>query len=187
MKFNLIALASLAALAVAQDATTSGATSTSSLSPEASCAAKCDNDVCCTAQCYHVPCPNGEMANNTNQCVAACPQGSGTPSDTQKYIDCQSRCFASDFFPATEPGAKSTATATDAGTATAVVKDTSATATGNGKSEKDSASTSSDSSSSTATSTASSSSTSQTGAASQVQLGASAAGLFGLVLAAFVL
>ncbi|OOF97360.1 hypothetical protein ASPCADRAFT_129047 [Aspergillus carbonarius ITEM 5010] len=118
MKFNsALALSSLLALAVAQDAssTSSSATTTASLSPQASCATKCaDTDICCIAQCYEVPCPNNAQANDTTSCVAACPQGSGSPSDQKSYASCQSSCYSSYFFPASATGA-SGSSATTAG------------------------------------------------------------------------
>lgn len=74
------------------------------------------SDVCCKAQCYKVPCPNDAMANDTTACAAACPQGSGTPADTQKYAQCQQSCFSSLFFPATASGDSSNGQATAAST-----------------------------------------------------------------------
>lgn len=113
MKFSVIAFASLVALVTAQDATST------SLSPQASCAADCEyfswrvwmsclvnwswlylgdpTDICCNAVCYNVPCPDAAMANDTTACAAACPQGSGTPADTAAYAKCQQSCYSSLF------------------------------------------------------------------------------------------
>lgn len=66
------------------------------------------NDVCCIAQCYHVPCPNENQANDTNSCVAACPQGNGSPAETQKYADCEQRCYNSHFLATTYASAAPT-------------------------------------------------------------------------------
>jgi hypothetical protein len=60
-----------------------------------------DTDVCCRAQCYHVPCPDASMANDTTSCVAACPQGNGSAKDTDAYASCEQSCYSSHFFPAT--------------------------------------------------------------------------------------
>ena len=54
------------------------------------------------------------MANDTTSCVAACPQGSGSPSDQRSYASCQSSCYSSYFFPASATGA-SGSSATTAG------------------------------------------------------------------------
>ncbi|GIK02183.1 hypothetical protein Aspvir_006228 [Aspergillus viridinutans] len=174
MKFNnIIAVSSLLVLATAQSTTTSASSTTASLSPEASCAAKCSSsDICCIAGCFHVPCPSDQQANDTVSCVAACPQGSGTPSDTDKYASCQSSCYSSHFFPATMTNAGSTGTGVSSNTATT---------TGSSGSK-------STSGSSTATSSGStSSSTHNAAAVNQLQLGVSAAGLLGFVFAAWAL
>ncbi|RHZ66329.1 uncharacterized protein CDV56_102065 [Aspergillus thermomutatus] len=188
MKFNnIIAISSLLVLATAQSTTTTStaASTTTSLSPEASCAAKCaSGDVCCVAGCYKVPCPSDQQANDTISCVAACPQGSGTPSDTDKYASCQSSCYSSHFFPATM---------TNAGSSGTGVSSNDATTTGSGSSSSETGSSGSGSSktsgsSSTGTSSGSNASTTANAAAvSQLQLGVSAAGLLGFVLAAWAL
>lgn len=72
-------------------------------------------DVCCIAACFKVPCPSDNQANDTNKCVSACPQGTGTPADTQKYADCEQKCFSSHFFPAN--GAAATQTSSKTSTA----------------------------------------------------------------------
>ncbi|PKX89672.1 uncharacterized protein P174DRAFT_424850 [Aspergillus novofumigatus IBT 16806] len=130
MKFNnIIAVSSLLVLATAQSTTDSAASTTISLTPEASCAAKCgSNDICCVAGCYKVPCPSDQQANDTVSCVAACPQGSGTPSDTDKYAACQNSCYSSHFFPATMTNAGSANTGVSTNTATT-------TSTGSGSSK----------------------------------------------------
>ncbi|KAE8150326.1 hypothetical protein BDV25DRAFT_113393 [Aspergillus avenaceus] len=124
MKLNILALASLVALTAAQSASTSesAATATVSLTPQEQCVkSKCSaNDICCVAGCYQVPCPNGSQANDTNSCVAACPQGTGSPSDTERYASCQANCFSSHYFPITATGgsgpSKTTASSADATT-----------------------------------------------------------------------
>ncbi|CEJ53963.1 hypothetical protein PEBR_23071 [Penicillium brasilianum] len=183
MKFTLIALSTLLALAAAADSTTSTVAPATTLSAEAQCAQKCDaNDVCCVAQCYHVPCPSDDNANDTNSCVAACPQGTGSPSDTQKYADCEQKCYSSHFFNPTTAVAQATHSASSGSSGTTV---TGSSATETGSSGSDSNKAASNTSGS-ATNTASGAAQS-TGAAANLQLGASGAGLFGLVLAAFAL
>ncbi|GES59722.1 hypothetical protein ATEIFO6365_0002005300 [Aspergillus terreus] len=188
MKLNLLAVSTLLALAAAQDAssTSTGASSaTTSLSPEASCAVKCaDTDRCCIAACYKVPCPSDSMANATNTCVAACPQGSGTPADTDAYSQCQARCFSSHFFPASATNAGSQATGGSSGSS-----DATATKSGSSSSETGSSSESgSGSSSGTASSTgASASSTENAAAIAQLKVGVSAAGVLGVALGIWAL
>ncbi|KAJ5444500.1 uncharacterized protein N7458_008372 [Penicillium daleae] len=183
MKFNLIALSTLLALAAAADSTTSTAAPATTLSAEAQCAQKCEStDVCCIAKCYKVPCPSDNQANDTNSCVAACPQGTGSPADTQKYADCEQNCYSSHFFPATGVA--------DAATNTAASGSSRTTASGSSASETGSASSSSNNGASGTSGSAtgtSSGAVQSTGAAANIKLGASGAGLFGLVLAAFAL
>ncbi|KAJ5855424.1 uncharacterized protein N7529_009368 [Penicillium soppii] len=184
MKFTIFALSAVLALAIADTTTTAGS-STITTTPEVECAKQCDaRDTCCTAKCYHVPCPSDNEADDTNSCVSACPQGTGSPADTQRYADCEQSCLNSHFWggsgaTATHPTSTSGATATQTGS--------SSTSTDSSESSSDSnGSSSSDSSDGTATS--SSGFTQQTtNAAPHVTLGASAAGLFGLVVAAFAL
>ncbi|KAE8371304.1 hypothetical protein BDV26DRAFT_276376 [Aspergillus bertholletiae] len=201
MKLNLIALASLVAMTAAQSSsesateTTVAPTATYSLSPQQSCAKKCDSkDLCCIAGCFEVPCPNDSQANDTNSCVAACPQGSGTPADTDRYAACQSSCYSSHFFPITgtaNSGASKTSVSNSDATTTGSGKDSSSTGS-SGSSNSNSNSDSSDSKKATGTSTgsgAAASSTETTNAASvpQIQLGVSAAGIAGLALGIWAL
>lgn len=160
------------------------------------------SDRCCVAVCYKVPCPSDSQANDTNSCVAACPQGTGTAADTKKYIDCQQNCFNSHFLAtgtaATETGYSGTTATTATGTwATATSTSgskcmfqsppqtcfilTPSIASSNDDNNDD-ASTTFGSASGTSTGVSKS-----TNAASNVKLGASSAGLFGLVVAAFAL
>ncbi|OAX84681.1 hypothetical protein ACJ72_00947 [Emergomyces africanus] len=70
----------------------------SPLSPAAKCASECGLNICCRAKCYNVPCPSEDMANKTTQCAMKCPQGSGTPEDTVAYAKCQTDCINTNFF-----------------------------------------------------------------------------------------
>ncbi|GAB1191960.1 hypothetical protein BDV32DRAFT_115583 [Aspergillus pseudonomiae] len=196
MKLNLIALASLVALTAAQSTdstseaatgTTAAPTTTVSLTPQQSCAKKCDQtDLCCIAGCFQVPCPNDSQANDTNTCVAACPQGSGTPADTDRYAACQSSCYSSHFFPITATG--------NSGASKTSASDSSATTTGKDSSSTDSSESSGSrssgsKSSGTGTSTGTAATSSETNAASvaKLQLGVSAAGIAGVAFGIWAL
>ncbi|EED17095.1 conserved hypothetical protein [Talaromyces stipitatus ATCC 10500] len=186
MKLSIISLTGLAVLVASQDATST----TTPLTPQQSCATKCDpTDICCNAACYQVPCPNNAMANDTTACAAACPQGSGTADDTAAYASCQQSCFSSLFFTGSATLPKVT------GSGTQFVADVSATATDSsriilsgtvdthaGNAQRTGSSQSSDSS---ATTTASSST--ESGAASQIGVQLGVAGVLGAAMAAFFL
>ncbi|RMJ25707.1 hypothetical protein PHISP_03438 [Aspergillus sp. HF37] len=135
------------------------------LSQQASCASDCGvTDVCCMANCYNMPCPSDSNPNKAAECVSSCPTG-----DPQAYADCQHDCYNKYFW--------------QDGTSTAAQSNNQATATG---SEATSTGTGSDSGSSTATGTGAAPSNSDN-AGAPVKLGASAAGLMGLIMAALVL
>ncbi|KAA8643570.1 hypothetical protein EYZ11_003195 [Aspergillus tanneri] len=183
MKLNVLALTTLLGLAVAQSSTSGPPAASTSLTAQESCAKRCDDkDLCCKAQCYKVPCPSDSQANDTISCVAACPQGTGSPSDTEKYASCQSSCYSSHFFPATQVGSGSQAThasSNDDSKTTGTDSGSKSTATG------ESGSKASGSSSSTGTSSGSEASESPNAAA--LKLGVSTAGVVGLVLGALAL
>ncbi|KYK57712.1 hypothetical protein DCS_04725 [Drechmeria coniospora] len=96
MRFSTVILSgALAAAASAQ--TTVGET------PAQASATACLNacgpsDVKCQAHCIVVPSPNESQAETTNNCVAACSQGNGSPADTQRYSDCTQKCIGDYFF-----------------------------------------------------------------------------------------
>ncbi|KAB8233550.1 hypothetical protein ETB97_003648 [Aspergillus alliaceus] len=191
MKLNLITLTSLVALAAAQSSSTteSAPSTTVSLSPEQSCAKKCDaSDLCCIAGCFKVPCPNGSQANDTNNCVAACPQGTGSPADTQRYANCQNECYSSHFFPITATGApgasKTSASDSDA---TTTGKDSSSTGKGSSSTGSGSKSSQSGSSGTSTSSGSAASGTPNAASVAQLKLGVSAAGIAGLALGIWAL
>lgn len=145
------------------------------------------------------------MANDTNSCVAKCPQGTGSPADTQKYAQCEQNCFSSLFFPARGPA---TATGSADGTATGTGAQPTATGADSGSSGTgcmcystllicalldewesltDFIASGTANGSSTGTATGSSASSTKSGAANSLKVGASAGGLVGIVLAAFAL
>ncbi|CAG8002187.1 unnamed protein product [Penicillium nalgiovense] len=190
MKFSFLALSALLAVAAAADTTTANASIITS-TPEVECA-KSSKDICCTASCYHVPCPSDEQANDTNKCVAACPQGTGSPADTQKYAECERSCYSSHFWGGNGSGATAThSSTTSTGTgSTANQTNSDSSSTGSKASGDNDSNDNSDNDASSSSGTATSSSGSSqetTNAAANVKLGVSAAGLFGLVVAAFAL
>lgn len=150
MKFTLVALTSLLALAAAQDSSSSTSdapATTHSPTPQETCLLACtcrgllqrghiltipgdEKDACCRAKCMNVPCPSDQQANDTNACVAKCDQGDGSEADTQAYADCQARCITTTFFPGT-------ASATDSASSTSS-GDSSATTTGSSDDDSDS-------------------------------------------------
>ncbi|CAI7592125.1 unnamed protein product [Penicillium discolor] len=191
MKFSILALSALLAFAAAAD-TTTVSPSTITTTPEIECAKSCQaTDICCTAKCYHVPCPNANQVNDTNNCVSACPQGTGSPADIQKFTECEQSCYNSHFWGGNGSGATATHSSTTStgtsSTATQTSSDSSSTdSKSSGNNDSNDNNDNDDSSSGTATS--SSGFSQQTAnAAANVKLGASAAGLFGLVVAAFAL
>ncbi|CAG8890224.1 unnamed protein product [Penicillium egyptiacum] len=192
MKFSILALSALLAVAAAAETTTANP-STVTTTPELECAKSCEaKDICCTAKCYHVPCPSDNQANDTNDCVAACPQGNGSPADTQKYAECEQSCYSSHFWGGNGSGATAThssTTSTGTGsTATQTSSDSSSTDSKSSDSNDSEGNNDNDDSSSSGTATSSSGfSQETTNAAVNVKLGASAAGLLGLVVAAFAL
>ncbi|KAJ5143366.1 uncharacterized protein N7515_002153 [Penicillium bovifimosum] len=185
MKFSIFALSAVLAVAAAADITTAD-TPIPTLTAEAECAKRCDvKDICCTAKCYKVPCPSDDQANDTNECVAACPQGTGSPADTLRYTDCEQSCYRSHFWGGNGP------TATRSSTSSTGTGNTGAQTTGSSDNNKNSSDNNDDdnddSFSSSGSATTSGFAQQTDNAAANVKLGASAAGLFGLVVAAFAL
>ncbi|KAJ5170911.1 uncharacterized protein N7500_003694 [Penicillium coprophilum] len=192
MKFSILALSALMAFAAAADTTTANP-STITTTPEAECAKSCDaTDICCTAKCYKVPCPSDDQANDTNACVSSCPQGTGSPADAQKYADCEQSCYSSHFWGGNGSGTTAThSSATSTGTGNTATQTSSDSSNSDSKSSGNNDSNDNngnDDSSSSGTATSSSGFSQQTtNAAPNFKLGASAAGLFGLIIAAFAL
>ncbi|KAL6229852.1 hypothetical protein BDW75DRAFT_87031 [Aspergillus navahoensis] len=198
MKLSLVALSSVLALVAAQDSSSSSETSTEtstapatthSLTAAERCALNCDdNDLCCVAACYSVPCPSDQQANNTNICVSQCDQGDGSEEDTQAYAECQARCISSTYFPGTVTVTNApTSSSTGSNTATTTSSGDDADSTDDSNSDDsnsdDASATSTNSDSATAT--GSGDEPSDTNAAAR--LGVSAAGLAGLLIAAWAL
>ncbi|KAG8627059.1 hypothetical protein KVT40_004542 [Elsinoe batatas] len=101
MKFTLM-LAGLVGLAVAQSASgtenTASTTSSVSLTPAQTCLAGCGTgDVNCQAACLGNPFPNEAQINATTECSMNCVQGNGTQEETEAYGRCLEQCRASYF------------------------------------------------------------------------------------------
>lgn len=170
---GILAFSALVALVSAIPEKASSTTAT--LSPQASCAIKCPgDDICCQAKCIGVPCPNQGMANKTTECAAACPQGSGSPADTEAYGQCQFSCISSFFF-------------TPSGTATLPTEAATSPASTTGAATQSGGSSGSGSQTASATSSGASAKSSGGAANPHHQLGSSAAGIIGLVMAALAL
>ncbi|KAI1826470.1 hypothetical protein F4861DRAFT_497364 [Xylaria intraflava] len=95
------------------------------------CLASCDaSDTKCRANCIAVPSPDNANVNATTTCVAACPQGSGTPSDNQAYANCVNGCIAQFYF--TSTGTPNLATSNAGNSAGASVTNVQTTITSGG-------------------------------------------------------
>ncbi|KAI9792526.1 MAG: hypothetical protein M1816_002046 [Peltula sp. TS41687] len=173
-----------------------------SLTPQQSCASQCaPGDVNCTAICYGVPNPNASQVNQTTECAARCPQGSGSAADTEAYAKCQQGCITSIYLstrtedstptpPAVVGGATSTsATGTTVTTGSTVTHSSSGSASGTSTVTRSTSGSSAASASSSSSSTASASaaSSSPSNAAGHMQIGAPLAGLAGIVAALIAL
>jgi len=131
MRFASIIIAgTLAVLAHAQSSTTKPAASTTSVNTAQTseqaridaCLAACKpDDVKCKADCITVPSPSHSQVNQTNECVAKCPQGSGSPADTEAYRVCRDGCIAKYYYTTggTIGGATGSASGTGSGGASA--------------------------------------------------------------------
>jgi len=141
MRFASIIIAgTLAVLAHAQSSsTTTKASSTTSVVPTLSadqariqaCLEACKpDDVNCKANCITVPSPSHAQANQTTECVAKCPQGSGSPADTEAYRACVDGCIAQYYY--TSTGAPAGVTTAGGATGTGSASGASATGSGTG-------------------------------------------------------
>lgn len=177
------AMSVLTSSAVSSTVVVSDASTTVSLSPQATCLEACElGDVNCQARCLGTAHPNEAQANQTTECVAQCDQGDGSPAATERYSQCVQSCIAS-YFPTT-----STAGAVVGAGSTAASNMASATS-GAGASASGAAATASSAASDAASSASkSAAAAASTGAAANnAQMGASAAGIAGLFMAIFAL
>jgi hypothetical protein len=105
MKYSAVILALVAgAFAVPQASITSAPSAPlpSGLTPAVSCALNCTaGDVMCQAACLGNARPNASQVVDTNKCAAACDQGSGSTSDSDKYSQCVQSCINS-LFPSSQ-------------------------------------------------------------------------------------
>ncbi|GAO13990.1 hypothetical protein UVI_02035430 [Ustilaginoidea virens] len=100
MRFSVALVSGLAAVVSAQSSTSSA---DPAIAAAAACLEKCARgDVNCQSHCITVPSPNEQQVIETNECVAACPQGNGSPADTQKYADCSKACIKKHFYVSSE-------------------------------------------------------------------------------------
>lgn len=196
MRFTSIFVAgAFATMAAAQSKTASVSPAQQS---QLDCLDACDaGDVKCQSYCITVPSPDEKNINATTECVAACPKGKGSASDTEKYSVCLQDCIANNYWKtidgtpqetgaagskdkassaAESAASKATGTASDEGTATASASESDATAT-------DASETASGSASGTASGSAAQSS--ETGNAATALV--SGVSLLGLVAAVFAL
>ncbi|KAK2028711.1 hypothetical protein LX32DRAFT_390181 [Colletotrichum zoysiae] len=145
MRFtSIIVTGALAILASAQSTTlaTSTSTAASAASSEQAAIANClkacpATDVGCQSKCISVPNPNESQVNQTTACVAACPQGDGSPEQTQKYADCSQKCISQYFFSSGGTPAATAGSGSGSGSGSGA---TAATATGSGAAATGSAS-----------------------------------------------
>ncbi|KAL6832741.1 hypothetical protein V8C40DRAFT_144140 [Trichoderma camerunense] len=105
-------------------------------------------DVNCQAHCIAVPSPDQSQVNATTACVAKCPQGDGSPSQTNTYKLCVNKCISDHYFVTSEGTPSQTGAAGDHA-ASNTGTDTAAAPTGS--SGSDSGSSSSGNSSGTGT------------------------------------
>jgi len=131
MRFTILLVSgALAAVAVAQSATTSANAPESSVH---TCLNNCKGgDVNCQAHCITVPSPNTQNIENTDKCVAACPQGNGSPAETDKYSACVQSCIKQNYYVSSEGTPNATGGSGGSGSGSGV--DTMVTPTGTGAS-----------------------------------------------------
>ncbi|ORY00224.1 hypothetical protein BCR34DRAFT_638345 [Clohesyomyces aquaticus] len=181
MKYSAVILA----FAVGVFAVPQAASTTTALTPQASCLASCNaSDVTCRAQCLGVARPNESQVADTNACAYKCDQGDGSPAATEKYGQCLQSCYAS-FFPSSQTlapaaGASNAAShaASNAASATVTTGAQSIAASASGTGAKPSG---------TSSASGSASSASPTGAANVNSIQIAGAGIAGLVMAIFAL
>ncbi|KAL0639704.1 hypothetical protein Q9L58_001271 [Maublancomyces gigas] len=189
MKFSTIIMTvGFAAFAVAQSTTstsTAPVRTSSYTDAQASCLGSCaETDVSCRAECLGNPAPDAAAVDATNKCAAACPQGSGSAEDTQKYSDCQQSCISSNFFTTTRVGSQGgSPSATPTGSHSGSSSSGGPAPTGS-SSGADSSGSGSDSGSPTETSSAAAQSSN---AAGNLAVGGSFAGLFAMAAGILVL
>ncbi|OAA48650.1 hypothetical protein NOR_01900 [Metarhizium rileyi] len=168
----------LAAVAIAQSTTTTANAPDSSAQ---ACLNQCKSgDVTCQAHCITVPSPDSQNIENTHKCVAACPQGKGSPAETEKYSNCIQDCIKQNYYVTGEGTPNATGgSGGNGGSGSGSPSGTAATATGSGasptKSSSNSGSGSGSKTSSSGTQTGTGAATTSTGAAAGFAIGSSGA------------
>ncbi|KND95104.1 hypothetical protein TOPH_00138 [Tolypocladium ophioglossoides CBS 100239] len=95
MRFAALVLSGALALAAAQ----SPVSLTPAQASQAACLKTCKaGDVNCQAPCVGVPNPDGSQVDATTKCAAACPQGDGSPAQTDQYAACVNKCIKKNYF-----------------------------------------------------------------------------------------
>ncbi|KAF3072144.1 hypothetical protein CFAM422_005841 [Trichoderma lentiforme] len=143
-------------------------------------------DVNCQAHCIAVPSPDQSQVNATTACVAKCPQGDGSPSQTNTYKLCVNKCISDHYFVTSEgtpsqTGAAGDHAASNTGTDTAAAP-TGSSGSSSGSSSGNSSGTGTRSGSATRTGAAATSSTTNA-APAIIASGGALAGVIAALLA----
>ncbi|KAJ4264239.1 hypothetical protein NW762_005433 [Fusarium torreyae] len=81
---------------------------------QADCLDACKaGDVNCQSQCITVEEPDEENIEATTKCIATCPQGNGSESDTEKYSVCAQKCVDDNYRISESGTPRETAAASD--------------------------------------------------------------------------
>ncbi|KAK2002268.1 hypothetical protein LX36DRAFT_652484 [Colletotrichum falcatum] len=179
MRFTSIIVAgTLAILASAQSTTSTAASAASSEQAAiANCLKACPaTDVGCQSKCISVPNPDESQVNKTTACVAACPQGDGSPEQTQKYADCSQKCISDYFYSSGGTPAATAGSGSGSGSAA-----TAATATGSAAAATGSGSASRTSGATGASGTEAAASGTSTPNAAPALIGSASLGVVGII------
>ncbi|KAK4074733.1 uncharacterized protein Triagg1_4882 [Trichoderma aggressivum f. europaeum] len=139
MRFTVVLSGLFAVLAAAAESgspTSAAPASSVSLDPaqqsQYNCLHACKTgDVDCQAHCIGVPSPDQSQVNATTACVAKCPQGNGSPAQTNTYKLCVDKCISDHYFVTSEGTPSQTGAAGDhAASNTGTGTDTAAAPTG---------------------------------------------------------
>ncbi|KAG8420011.1 hypothetical protein J3458_004829 [Metarhizium acridum] len=176
----------LAAVAVAQSATTSASVAESSAE---ACLKNCpESDVKCRAHCIPVPSPNDQNVANTDACIRKCNQGDGSAEQSKAYGECKKACEEKYYYVSSEGTPQATggtgnngnsggsASGSDASpTATATATGTGASPSRSASGTGSSGSRTTGSGSASGTQTGTGASATKTGAAAGLTIGSSGA------------
>ncbi|SCN70896.1 uncharacterized protein FFC1_01085 [Fusarium fujikuroi] len=165
MRFTSIFVAgAFATMAAAQSKTASVSPAQQS---QLDCLDACDaGDVKCQSYCITVPSPDEKNINATTECVAACPKGKGSASDTEKYSVCLQDCIADNYWKTISGTPRETAAAGSKDEASSAAGSAASKATGTASDEDSTATASASESDATATDASETASGSASGTAS---------------------